>query len=89
MARGGGRHGFIKTFDFSICVPQTEHPDACKNAGSDARVVVSDDAMDNLDRRIGQAASTVGLPNKGEPTLAGQDRHQHHRRNQDSQLPGL
>ena len=79
----------IKTFDFSICVTGTKHPDACKNAGADAHVVVSDDAMESLDRRIGQAASIMALPGKNAVAPSGQDRHQHRRQNQDSQQPGM
>lgn len=38
----------IKTFQFSICVTGMKSPDACKNAGADAHVVVSDEKMENI-----------------------------------------
>ena len=55
----------IKTFQFSICVTGMKHPDACKNAGADAHVVVSDDKIESLDLKIGQAASIMAVPGKG------------------------
>src|SRR5271165_2921216 len=55
----------IKTFQFSICVTGTKHPDACKNVDADAQVVVSDEKMESLDSKIGQAASIMAAPSKG------------------------
>jgi hypothetical protein len=76
----------IKTFQVSICVTGAKHPDACKNAGADAQLVVSEDQMESLDRQVGQAASIMAFPPKGGSTPAGrQERHQHHRQDQDSQ----
>ena len=69
----------IKTFQFSICVTGMKHPDACKNAGADAHVVVSDDKMESLDSKIGQAASIMAVPGKGVVSSPrSEDRHQHH-----------
>jgi hypothetical protein len=79
----------IKTFDFSICVTGTKHPDACKSAGADAHVVVSDDAMERLDGKIGQAASIVALTGKNPSAPGRQGHHQHRRQSEDSQQPGL
>ena len=68
----------IKTFQFSICVTGTKHPDACKNADADAHVVVSDEKMESLDSRIGQAASIMAAPGKrAAPSPGGGDHHQH------------
>jgi hypothetical protein len=76
----------IKTFQVSICVTGTKHPDACKNPGADAQLVVSEDQMESLDRQVGQAASIMTFPPKGGSTPAGrQERRQHHRQDQDSQ----
>ncbi len=52
----------IKTFDFSICVTGTKHPDACKNAGADAHVVVSDDAMESLTGESGKLRRSWPFP---------------------------
>lgn len=79
----------IKTFEFSICVTGTKHPDACKNVGADAHVVVSDDAMERLDGKIGQGASIMAVTDKDGSAASRQDRHQHRRQNQDWQQPGL
>ena len=54
----------IKTFQFSICVTGVKNPDACTSAGADAHVVVSDEKMETLDSKIGQAASILALPGK-------------------------
>jgi hypothetical protein len=68
----------IKTFQFSIYVTGMKSPDACKNAGADAHVVVSDDKMESLDATIGQAASILAVPGKGAPSSPSrEDRHQH------------
>jgi hypothetical protein len=76
----------IKTFQVSICVTGTKHPDACKNAGADAQLVVSEDQMESLDRQVGQAASIMAFPPKGGSTPGGrQERRQRHRQDQDSQ----
>jgi hypothetical protein len=76
----------IKTFQASICVTGTKHPDACKNAGADAQLVVSEDQMESLDRQVGQAASIMAVPPKGGSTPGGRlERRQHHRQDQDSQ----
>ena len=70
----------IKTFQFSICVTGTKHSDACKNVDADAHVVVSDEKMESLDSRIGQAASIMAAPGKGAASSpSGEDHHQHHR----------
>ncbi|HKN27042.1 MAG TPA: hypothetical protein VJY34_03825 [Roseiarcus sp.] len=84
----------IKTFEFSICVTGTKHPDACKNAGADAHVVVSDDAMERLDGRIGQGASIMAVTGKDGSAPSRQDRHQHRRQirtrnNLDCDWPGV
>jgi hypothetical protein len=80
----------IKTFQFSICVAGAKNPDACKNADADAHSVVSDDKMESLDSKIGQAASIMALPGKGavSPPSHG-DRHQHLHQSQGLQQPGL
>jgi hypothetical protein len=76
----------IKTFQVSICVTGTKHPDACKNAGADVQLVISEDQMESLDRQVGQAASIMAFPPKGGLTPGGlQERRQHHRQDQDSQ----
>jgi hypothetical protein len=80
----------IKTFQFSICVTGTKHPDACKNVDADAHVVVSDEKMESLDSRIGQAASIMAAPGKGAaPSPGGGDHHQHHHEGLVPQQPGL
>ncbi len=80
----------IKTFQFSICVTGMKSPDACKNAGADAHVVVSDEKMETLDSKIGQAASIMAVPGKGALTSPSpEDRHQHHHQSQVPQQPGL
>jgi hypothetical protein len=68
----------IKTFQFAICVTGAKHPDACKNSGADASVVVSDEAMEGLDGKIGQGASIVALAPKGAiPRPNDGDHHRH------------
>ncbi len=69
----------IKTFQFAICVTGVKHPDACKNVGADAHVVVSDDAMEGLDARIGQGATIMAVPDKGaaSPSSGQERRHRH------------
>jgi hypothetical protein len=80
----------IKTFQFSICVTGTKDPDACKNVDADAHVVVSDEKMESLDSRIGQAASIMAAPSKGAaPSPGGGDHHQHHHEGLVPQRPGL
>ena len=71
----------IKTFQFAICVTGAKHPDACKNVGADAHVVVSDDAMEGLDAKIGQGATIMAVPDKdAASSSSGQDRR-HRRQN--------
>jgi hypothetical protein len=80
----------IKTFQFSICVTGAKHPDACKNVDADAHVVISDDKMESLDSKIGQAASIMAPPGKGAVSSPGdEDRHQHHHQGLGPQQPGL
>lgn len=71
----------IKTFQFAICVTGAKHPDACKNVSADAHVVVSDDAMEGLDAKIGQGATIMAVPDKDAGSSpSGQDRR-HRRQN--------
>ena len=80
----------IKTFQFSICMTGTKDPDACKNVDADAHVVVSDEKMESLDSRIGQAASIMAAPGKGAASSpGGGDHHQHHHEGLVPQQPGL
>jgi len=80
----------FKTFQFSICVTGTKHPDACKNVDADAHVVVSDEKMESLNSRIGQAASIMAAPGKGAaPSPSGEDHHRRHRQIQVPQQPGF
>jgi hypothetical protein len=80
----------IKTFQFSICVTGNKHPDACKNVEADAHVVVSEEKMESLDSKIGQAASIMAAPVKGAVSSpSGEDRHQHHRQGQLPIQPGF
>jgi hypothetical protein len=69
----------IKTLRFAICVPGAKHPNDCKNVGADAHVVVSDDAMEGLDGRIGQGATIMAVPDKGaaSPSSGQTRRHRH------------
>ena len=60
-----GATAIIKTFHISICVTGDKHADGCKNARADARLVVPDDQMDELDAEIGQGASIMALPSSG------------------------
>jgi hypothetical protein len=80
----------IKTFQFSICVTGTKHPDACKNVDADAHVVVSDEKMESLDSRVGQAASIMAAPGKGAASSPSrEDRHHHLRQGEVPQQPGF
>ncbi len=79
----------IKTFEFSICVTGTKHPDACKNAGAHAHVVVSDEAMERLDRKIGQGASIMAVTGKDGSVPSRQDHHQRRRQSEEAQQPGM
>lgn len=80
----------LKTFQVSICVTGTKHPDACKNVDADAHVVVSDEKMENLDSSIGQAASILALPGKDTSSSPSrEDRHQRRHQSQVPQQPGL
>ena len=74
----------IKTFQFAICVTGAKHPDGCKNAGADAHVVVSDDAMDQLDGKIGQGATITAVAPKGAAPAEGQGRRRR-RQGEDAQ----
>ena len=69
----------IKTFQFAICVAGAKHPDGCKNVAVDAHVVVSDDAMQGLDAKIGQGATIVAVPETGaaSPSSDQARRHRH------------
>ena len=76
-ASSAGATVLNKTFQFSVCVAGAKKPDACKNSGADAHLVVSDDKMESLDAKIGRAASILPLPGKGAPSPSGRgDRHQ-------------
>ncbi len=89
-ASSAGATVLIKTFQFSVCVAGAKKPDACKNSGADAHVVVSDDKMENLDSKIGQAASILPLPGQGAPSPPGRgDRHQHRHRSMVPDPSGL
>jgi hypothetical protein len=80
----------IKTFQFSICVTGAKNPDACKNVGADAHVVVSDEKMESLDSKIGQAASIMAVSGKGALSAPSrEDRHQHRHQSVGPQQPGL
>jgi hypothetical protein len=71
----------IKTFQVAICVTGEKTPDACKKVPADGRVVVSDDAMEWLDGKIGQGATIEAATQKAAP-LGGQGHR--HRRQDDS-----
>jgi hypothetical protein len=65
----------ISSFRVKICVTGAKHPDGCKDVSADARVVVSDEAMDSLEGEIGQGAAITQAPKKGEvPASGGQER---------------
>jgi len=70
----------IKSNRVAICVTGAKHPDACKKIAADARVVVSDEAMEDLDGEVGQGA-TIQSPSNGPSETSGQ----HRRHRQDSQ----
>lgn len=68
----------IKTFQVAICVTGEKHPDACKKVPADGRVVVSDDAMEWLDGKIGQGATIEAVTNKPAAPSSGGQGHRHH-----------
>jgi len=72
----------IKTFHVAICVTGAKHPDACKKVLADGRVVVSDDAMEWLDGKIGEGATIEAVGDKAAAPSGGQGHRHHH---QDSQ----
>src|ERR1700691_1978397 len=66
----------IKTFHVTICVTGEKHPDGCKNVAADGRVVVSDDAMEWLDGKTGEAATIEAVDAKAAaPSGQGHRRH--------------
>ena len=68
----------IKTFHVAICVTGAKHPDACAKVPADGRVVVSDDAMEWLDGKIGQGATIEAVTQKAAAPSGGQGhRHRH------------
>ena len=71
----------IKTFQFAICVTGAKHPDGCKNVAADAHVVVSDDAMQGLDAKIGQGATIVAVPETGAASPSSGQSHRHRHEN--------
>ena len=67
----------IKTFHVAICVTGEKHPDACKKVPADGRVVVSDEAMEWLDGKIGEGATIEAVTNKPAAPSAGGQGHRH------------
>src|SRR5271154_6206606 len=68
----------IKTFQVAICVTGEKNPDACKKVPADGHVVVSDDAMEWLDGKIGQGATIESVTQKAAAPSGGQGhRHRH------------
>jgi hypothetical protein len=67
----------IKTFHVTICVTGEKHPDGCKNVAADGRVVVSDDAMEWLDGKTGEAATIEAVGAKA--TSSSGQAHRRHR----------
>ena len=68
----------IKTFHVAICVAGEKNPDACKKVPADGRVVVSDDAMEWLDGKVGQGATIESVTQKAvAPSSGGGHRHRH------------
>jgi hypothetical protein len=61
----------ISSFRFKVCVTGAKHPDGCKDVSADARVTVSDEAMDALDGEIGQGATITAIPDKGMAPASG------------------
>jgi len=62
----------------TICVTGEKHPDGCKNVAADGHVVVSDDAMEWLNGKTGEAATIEAVGAKAASTPSGQA-HRHHR----------
>jgi hypothetical protein len=86
----GKRHGDHQDVSVLHLRDRTKHPDACKNVGADTQVVISDDKMESLDSRIGQAASIMAVTGKGAiSSPGGEDRHQRHHQGLGPQQPGL
>jgi hypothetical protein len=56
----------IKSFEFKICVTGAKHPDGCKRVDADARLVVSDDAMERFDGQVGHEATIEAIPERGD-----------------------
>ena len=67
----------IKTFHVTIRVTGEKHPDGCKNVAADGRVVVSDDAMEWLDGKTGEAATIEAVGAK--PTTSSGQAHRGNR----------
>jgi len=55
----------IRSFQFSVCVTDTKHPDGCKSASADVTVVVSEEKMETLKEEVGQGASIEMVLPKG------------------------
>src|SRR5277367_4839984 len=53
----------IKTFQVAICVIGEKHPDACKKVPADGRLVVSDEAIEWLDGKVGEGATIEAVTN--------------------------
>jgi hypothetical protein len=69
----------IKTFHVAICVTGEKHPEACKKVTADGRVVVSDEAMEWLDGKIGEGATIESVTNKAAaPSSGGGQGHRRH-----------
>ena len=68
----------IKTFHVAICVTGEKHPDACKKVTADGRVVISDDAMEWLDGKVGEAATIEAVTNEPAAPSSGGQGHRHH-----------
>ena len=88
-ARSASATVMIKSFRFSICVASEKHPDGCKNAHADARLVVPDDQMKELDTEIGQAASIMALPNSGGTAPSHSEHHRRRFQNETAPRPGM
>jgi hypothetical protein len=69
----------IRSFQVKICVTGAKHPDACKSAGADATVVVSEETLDRFAGQIGQGATIEAIPEKGmaQPADAQSRRRKH------------
>jgi hypothetical protein len=67
----------IKTFHVAICVTGEKTPDGCKKVPADGRAVVSDDAMEWLDGKIGQGATIESATQKAAAPSSGGGGHRH------------